>query len=158
MNTNELIKRICEDHGIKLHLMEEIFEDSEKAKNYDSKEYHTGHSGYAHPDLFVGLYDDDQLKLISFFHELGHHLCCVNDLYPEYEDLPYYHYGESLAWRIGLNESLKYDVSFNILEINWAVRQLSTYFKNDHPESTPVKYLKGAVEFAFRDYLRKKNK
>jgi len=100
--------------------------------------------------IWLGTYSDVELRLISFFHELGHCLDVQRKTLPAYEDLPYYHFNEASAWKTGLALAEKEGVKFSKPAIRWAKKQLNTYFGDGSKELTPIKYLVKAKKYAFR--------
>lgn len=73
-------------------------------------------------DITIGIYDDHELMVISFFHELAHvltdHLVEQDSEYIEFE---------LEAWKIGLEIAEQYEISFSSKAVGWALDQLKTY-------------------------------
>ena len=81
--------------------------------------------------IYMGWFDDPDIELIAFFHEMGHAftgqrflnrkttLCTISS--------------EGLAWEIGLTIASEegYDYPYNCKELKWARQQLETYRKDD---------------------------
>jgi len=128
--------RICDDRGINLSYPPHPSPDQ-------SFSIHGGK-----PEIFLGQYEDQELRLISFFHELGHIVSTDEGKVPKYEDLPYYHYAEAVAWKRGLELAVDEGVAFSGKALEWAKEQLATYFLDDHPEKTPAKHLAQALQDA----------
>lgn len=129
----DIISKLCTRHSIK------IMECAE-----------TDASWSAGKDLIIlGIYQDPELRLISFFHELGH--CLDSRQIPDvrkmdyWKDYPYNHYFEAKAWKIGLQIASENGINFSSNSKEWAAKQLLSYFEDDSPERTPVKYYSRAL-------------
>lgn len=102
-------------------------------------------TGYcAGRNIFLGPYDREDLRCITFFHELGH---IVSELPPP-NLWPYRHYHEALAWRVGLDIAWEYNVRFSLLTLGWASWCLSTYFEAAHEDASPAVFFREALEEA----------
>jgi len=108
-------------------------------------------SKHLKPLIQLGVYQDPEIRLLSFFHELGHIVDRDNRRIPEYKDLPYYHFNEASAWRMGLRLAFRNGVEFSQNALDIAKRYLATYFEDDNMERTPLKYLQEALDYAFVD-------
>jgi len=76
-------------------------------------------------EIYLGIYKDDELKEISFFHELGH---CIM-IYPEnYLECTEYQI-EKMAWKEGLKIAKENGIKFSSKTLKWANEQLKTYSK-----------------------------
>ena len=68
-----MIESICEEHGVKLHVIthgdEYCVANGEDV--YINASYSTGNMAGS-PEIWIDIYEDEELKMISFFHELGH--------------------------------------------------------------------------------------
>lgn len=95
-------------------------------------------------DIFLGQYDDEELRCISFFHELGH---SVTEL-PPFEDWPYSHYDEAVAWRVGLALAEAEGLAFSDIARAWAATELLTYFHDHNPEGCPTRFAPMALRDA----------
>ena len=71
-------------------------------------------------EIVLGIYDDEELKNISFFHELGHTLT------PQPESLTIYQMEEE-AWRLGIQLAKRYGFTFSKKALQWAKEKLETY-------------------------------
>lgn len=111
-----LLKFICNKYKLILHKIDE--ED---------------HSYGAGEDIFLGVYKDQELKLISLFHELGHRLVS-QDLVREWK------YNTLLieleCWRLGLLEARELGILFSDKAIEWGYKQAMTYVGHDERECT----------------------
>ena len=77
-------------------------------------------------EIDMGYYDDDNKRLASIFHEIGHILIHKTAWPPSMSSL----YWEILCWNIGLEFAFKeYGVVFDEEVINWAYREKAlTYY------------------------------
>ena len=95
-------------------------------------------------EIFLGRFDDPEIRLLAFFHEVGH---CLNEL-PD-PPWPYWHWNEVMAWQTGLREARRKGIQFSTNTLQWGQDQLRTYFQDDHPEKSPLRHLETAFETAF---------
>lgn len=115
--SNELIEEIAEEKRIKITYLPD-----EKNRSF-----------YSYKEIYIGVYDDPEKKIISFFHELGHNLikesfmelCNYNTLIIEFE-----------CWNIGIKEALKRQIYFSDESIQWGLQQCLSYVGNDERESS----------------------
>mgnify|MGYP001189135948 CR=1 FL=1 len=117
---NTIIKQqVSEDYNIKL--VEVVPGDAYCAAN---GEYSYINASYcAGDEIWLGIYDDEELKEISFWHELGH---CVG-IYPnEYWKLQKWVI-EKIAWTEGLKIAKQHGLKFSIKALRWAVQQFQSY-------------------------------
>lgn len=79
-------------------------------------------------EIYLGIYDDQELKLLSFFHELGH-LKDTTDWDWELDTRKNAQYKiEQRAWEIGYEIALLNHIEFSDKAKQWALEQLETYF------------------------------
>ena len=150
-----LIQRLCRQHHIELFDYAVGWKEGETPSyGIEMSSCTLGRSKHWAPKIYLGVYQDPELRLISFFHELGHVLDSDNKRCPAYEDLPYYHFCEASAWRMGLRLATRAEILFSDNAISWGKKQLATYFEDDHPERTPLKFLPEALSYAFNDPRR----
>ena len=74
--------------------------------------------------ITLGVYDDEEQRIASFFHELGHCLAWrarTNVPATLYDD-------EIQAWMLGLSLALKEGFSFSPATLAWCDEQLATYY------------------------------
>lgn len=95
-------------------------------------------------DIFLGQYEDEELRDISFFHELGH----IAWDRPKFSDWPYCKYNEALAWRVGLELASQLGVTFSEEALTWATEQLVSYFHDRNSEGCPTRHLPQALRDA----------
>jgi len=152
---DELIARLCKRHCIDLFdYAIDWKEDELPSYGEETSACTMARSKQWPPTIYLGAYKDPELRLISFFHELGHIVDVDNKLLPKYEDLPYYHFSEASAWRRGLRLATRAGIEFSENALEWAKGQLSTYFEDDNLERTPLQFLPEALEYGFTDERR----
>ena len=138
---------MCKDRGIKL-----IDIASEGGVFRNDAKMHMNRSTSAFDEITLGIYTKPELRVISFFHELGHIDDQQNKRLPEFNDLPYYHFDEASAWRTGLELASEAGIKFSEDAVMWAMDQLNTYFtENPNAEKTDIKYLQEAITYAFEN-------
>lgn len=120
-----MIESICEEHGVKLHVVtrddEYCLANGEDV--YIDASYSAGNVE-CRAEIWIGIYEDEELKKISFFHELGH----VLDTVGRYDNR---HAKEMRAWEIGLSYARNVmEIEFSDSSIEWAMKQLETYKEN----------------------------
>ena len=81
-------------------------------------------------DIFLGKFDDADIKLVAFFHELGHSLSytvtkqdtCMSTIS-----------AEGLAWELGFGLARDFGFKYNYYskEMNWAREQFKTYIDGE---------------------------
>jgi len=74
-------------------------------------------------EIQLGIYESDELRCASFFHELGHTMV-TDDFAQVVEGM--WHI-EVMAWRIGFNTAKGYDILFSDSTTKWAEEQIATY-------------------------------
>ena len=74
-------------------------------------------SHLAGDEIYLGIYDDEELLISSFFHELGHIVESKNNQFNS----------ETQAWLIGFKLAKQYGYKFSEKAYIWAIEQLSTY-------------------------------
>jgi hypothetical protein len=128
--------KIAETYNIKIH---EIIKGDSYCKSM-GEDWYKNSSYIAGKEIYLGIYDDDELKIISFFHELGHSLT------PPYKNEHSYKISkyefEKIAWKIGLKKAKNHNYSFSFKSLRWAVKQLQSYIEYEKREMTPEGYSK----------------
>lgn len=142
----ELMRRLCTENNITFHDKAERKEYWVKANGPDS--YYKICSWSA-GEIFVGEYEVEEYRLIGFFHEFGHHYQAKMRLLPEFDDLPFMHFDEASAWRIGIRLARENGITFSNDAIRYAGESLSSYFQDNHREKTPLNFLNEALKYAF---------
>jgi len=115
----EVLDQVCKKYNL---IVRQLSQEDESVNN---------HSYIADNEIILGDYEDDELKLISFFHELGHHLIPFslkkeldfNTLLIELE-----------CWRLGVLEAHKFGVLFSDKAIEWGYNQAFSYVGHDERE------------------------
>lgn len=126
----EALLRIAYLYGVSLTFVEE----GDSWIQANGKDAYTNSSSYAGDHIWLGLYENEELKRISFWHELGHVLVarsfpdpmalCAH--YPCLAKL--LHPSEPLAWRFGLMAaSLEGEQFSHVARQEWAMAQLMSY-------------------------------
>lgn len=77
------------------------------------------------PTIELGIYDDPELKLISFFHEVGHFLDPVTWSKVGWATM---YDMESSAWVYAYGIALEYGITFSDNAKSWAKVQLESYY------------------------------
>ena len=93
----------------------------------DTENCDDNYGSCAGKEIFLGNFDDPEIELIAFFHELGHTLSstvckrgCVMTRIS----------GEGLAWELGLGIAFEhgYEWDYDSHVMKWAREQFATYF------------------------------
>ena len=118
------IHSIAKSKGIKLI---EIIEGDEYCEANGVDSYINSSYIIGNDEIQLGIYDDNELKTASFFHEVGHTL--VEDDFRENNN---WFAIEREAWVKGFEfaKSYKYKFSFNVYR--WAIKNISTYNKKEY--------------------------
>lgn len=74
-------------------------------------------------EIWLGFYDNDEHRLLSFFHEMGHLLMTEKELNTDLT----MHQVEKAAWRHGYVLARKHNIEFSEDAVNWGKEQLKTY-------------------------------
>lgn len=82
--------------------------------DYINKSYISGN------EIILGIYNNPEFRLISFFHEVGHFLSHKISVSSEYEN-------ERIAWEIGFIIAASHGVFFSDDAEDFANKQLKTY-------------------------------
>lgn len=109
----ELMRRLAAWHGVKLTFADTYLVELNGLDAYVNRSTHSL------GEITIGLYESSELRLLSFFHELGH---CV-DKGPwdsKYEQ-------ERRAWELGYALAEKESIDFSKSARAWAMCQLRTY-------------------------------
>lgn len=81
--------------------------------------------------IWIGWYDDAELMLISFFHELGHILIDRNFIEMSKHNTLLI---ELECWNIGFKEAMKRGIFFSDEAIQWGIKQGLSYSGHDERE------------------------
>lgn len=119
----EEIIKISEKHGVS------VFRDIENCNKNSGTS--AGH------EIFLGEFDDPQIELAAFFHELGHTLS--NKLVLKRGRRMCTLSGEGTAWEIGLGiafeNGYKWDHDGRVMK--WARKQLRSYIDGEYDDTKP---------------------
>jgi Zn-dependent peptidase ImmA (M78 family) len=77
--------------------------------------------------IYLGIYDNEQNKIASFFHELGHHIMDRNFIKKVANKKEGTFLIEKECWKIGFSLAKEYGYDFNKEVYDWAEKQLMTY-------------------------------
>ena len=115
-----VVEQIERDYGIK---MIQVVKD-DKYCQANGLETYLNRSMVAGTEVYLGIFEDHELKILSFFHEIGH----ILDQTEQNEAFTKYDY-EKNAWDIGYQEAKRrYGVDFSDNAKKWASDQLETYY------------------------------
>lgn len=109
---------IASQYGVKLKYLTKKF-----CEDYDMRNKSSSSSG----EIMLGIYDDKELQVLSFFHELGH--CIDRRFIAIQSNVGDEFHAWTVAWRISRED---YDIGWSDKAILWAMDQVRTYHK---PES-----------------------
>jgi len=81
-------------------------------------------------ETFLGPFDDPDIEVVAFFHELGHALS--DEMVCKRGRVMSKISGEGLAWELGLGIAYEhgYEWDYHSKEMVWARQQLGTYVNN----------------------------
>ncbi len=86
---------------------------------YMNTSYCTGHIKNK-ANIFIGIYNDEELKILSFFHELAHVIGRPDDFATKYLN-------EKYTWALSYELAKQYNINFSKKAKRWARIALSTY-------------------------------
>jgi len=118
-----MINKIAKKYNINLHKVKagDKYCKANGIDTYLNKSYSSGSKNH-NPEIWLGIYYDKELKLISFFHELGHILCKRKESDTIYQM-------EEKAWKKGIKIANKYEIFFSDETLKWSKNQLKSYEK-----------------------------
>lgn len=96
---------------------------------YKNRSYSSGTLLGKNPsaEIELGYYEDQEKKLASFFHELGHTLLNIDTLPKSIYKRGGTMIVERACWVIGYKEAAKYNIAFSPRVKAWARRQVLSY-------------------------------
>lgn len=112
-----LMKRLAATHEIELTFADSYLVELNGLDAYLNRSVHIGGDS-----ICIGIYEDGELKLLSFFHELGH---CVDPRVQHESKYDQEHRAWHFAYRLSESEGF----SFSPRALRWAREQLATYEK-----------------------------
>jgi hypothetical protein len=130
---DEVIAQIAKDRGIKI-IDHALWSEEKIIDIYGSLDWITNSSSSAGRDeIFLGIYEDKELRLISFFHELGHTMLGDEGVY-EYNKYEIKFHAEIECWRIGLKYAQDLGIYFSSGALKWAYEQALSYIGYEERE------------------------
>lgn len=89
-------------------------------------------------DIFLGEFDDPEIELAAFFHELGHAL--MNKLILKRGCVMSTLSGEGTAWELGLGIAFEYGHKWehDSHVMKWARKQLRSYINGEYDDTKPA--------------------
>jgi len=119
--------KIADSHGIKLHMVKrgDSFCEANGEDAYMNDSYCAGKD-----EIILGIYDDEDLEIASFFHELGH---CITKKKWE-EGILKFHM-ELDAWMVGLTEAYKYGYHIKSSTFEYMVKCIDSYIGYEERET-----------------------
>lgn len=114
MKTIDRLSAIAKSYGIelvKIHVGDKIY-SANPANWYLNRSFICGKN-----EILLGLYEDEELMVVSFFHELGHVVDSKNGWYNS----------ERQAWKIGIRLAKQQGFTFSDKTYKWVTEQLLTY-------------------------------
>lgn len=114
------LKDIAKEYDIMLRFVDDKY--LEEAGLEGCREFYFKNRSYVcGNEVILGDYDNEELRTVSFFYELGH-ICDDNDYDNKYEQ-------ENGAWKVGFDLAKKHDIVFCEETLKWCREQLETYRK-----------------------------
>lgn len=110
---------IAFQHGI-INVTRITHEDHELCKANGIEMFKNACCIIANQEIIIGIYEDKELELISFFHEIGHTLVPQPRRITKYQQ-------EKEAWMLGINLAKRYNITFSQRALDWANEKLETY-------------------------------
>ena len=118
MKIPENIEKIAKDYNVLIQ------------RDVDNYEQNSG--GCAGGCIYLANFDDSEIELVAFFHELGHALS--NKLVCKRGFTMTKLSSEGLAWELGLGIAFDYGYKWDYYDyvMVWAREQFKTYFKEEN--------------------------
>lgn len=132
MDSDALMLKIAKQFGIRLIDVTKNTEcvEANGIETYENRSFIIGRD-----EIQLGVYNDPELKFLSFFHEIGHIL--VGNKFEK--DAAYNkHKIEERAWEKGYELAASYNVVFSDKAKQWAVSELNTYIEKKEEENGPI--------------------
>lgn len=147
-NFNKVRKELCHKYSIIFH---DIMNGGLSGWKPEDLEYYFRNksSCFGCDEIALGLYTDDQLRIASFFHELGHCLIYQRRLkLPEHKKRYYKTKwaDERAAWIEGFKQAKKYGFKFSKKTLAWCKKQLDTYKGWEKRQKSPEHYARWRKE------------
>ena len=124
---NDVLSVVCKKHNLTIIQIE----PGDKYCQANGEEVYINNCRIGGRDIELGIYDNDEFKLISFFHELGHRLI-PHEFWKEcgYNTL----LGELECWRLGIIEAKKFGVLFSDAALEFGYMRALSYVGHDERE------------------------
>lgn len=120
-----IFRKICEKYKIILHEVK-IGDKYCIANGNDNYINHSCCAGKT--EIWLGIYENEELKTLSFFHELSHCLDPIDWSVNANEFTAYSQ--EKFIWYVTYVLAERYNIYFSIGAKKWAEKQLETYYPN----------------------------
>lgn len=128
--TKTIPTRQFKNRNNRMYIMEKIAEELNITLSVENKINDSFNAGN---EIFLGEYEDEELKLISFFHELGH-IKLTRDFVEKWNFNTLII--ELECWNIGIEEARKRNILFSDKAIRWGLNKVLTYVGHDEREVT----------------------
>lgn len=129
---NKIVNEVADKYNITVTGITSDHIEANGIGGYINRSYVTGGT-----KIKLGLYSDEELKAISFFHELGHIL--TPDSY--IESVNYNTFLIELeAWNIGLKIAIEHNLNFTDNAIAWGYEQALSYENHDEREKVTYQF------------------
>jgi len=128
-----LIIEISNLYDIKLYFVEkdDIYCEANGEESYIDQCYVAGGLNCIEkrclPDIWVGIFEDPELMLAGFFHELGHLFDTVEYGKSDIPDEDWKYENEKRAWKIGFEKAEEFGIEFGKKAKKWGDEKLKTY-------------------------------
>ena len=126
-----LYKELEVKHDVTIFDLEKNEDLAKKLIECNGYDNYQGCSSCSGKEIYLGFYNDDELKLVSLFHELGHMYfnaktpCDYSERH-DYRSFPY----ELQCTRIGLDIAYDQGIVFSDHALAWIYSQAYTYLRN----------------------------
>ena len=119
---NRFCHDVCQIYAVPLYIVTKGDEHCKAngEESYINRSFSAGHIKHGNSDIWLGIYDNPELKLISFMHELGHVVGNYTSDMSTYDC-------EQRAWEVGYMTAEMYGIKFSDEATSWALDQLNTY-------------------------------
>ncbi len=126
--TSKKIQELAKEYGIDIIEMG----DKEVEETGMGHDYFIDSSNVIGGQVSIGFYKDQEKKIISIFHEIGHTLIRYPEFFNSIKDGRTCKTGEeALAWLLGIKEAHKHGFNFSDKTLEWATRNILTYTTNN---------------------------
>jgi hypothetical protein len=112
------IEKIAENYGVVLY----VIIKGDKWCEMNGEDKYINKSWSTANEIWLGIYEDEELKTLSFFHELGH-------VFNQKIDYTTIYQMEKAIWDIAFSIANKFDYIFSTKAREWSYKQLETYLE-----------------------------